>query len=224
VFEEQWDKAAKGHGLGVSSRLDVSDRYLHPPSMPRPDTAHRQLRLPSPTPRHRYHRQSTRHRSHFTLPCFHLRVLLLTRSYCSNAYAAHRDPIRQHIGIHDARLQPLESSAAAMQGRALQPLCHRPLESWRPSLGSKAAVQRACKQSRRVLVFVTSRPLCAGLDKSSDANSPSVWAGQPGCRAPPESNRRPHPYHGTTRNRCADHRFPRSRPTVEAKVIGSHTT
>jgi len=38
---------------------------------------------------------------------------------------------------------------------------------------------------------------------------------------PPESNRRPHPYHGTTRNRCADRRFPRSRPTVWAEVIGS---
>jgi hypothetical protein len=38
---------------------------------------------------------------------------------------------------------------------------------------------------------------------------------------PPESNRRPHPYHGTTRNRCANRRFPRSRPTVGAEVIGS---
>jgi hypothetical protein len=38
---------------------------------------------------------------------------------------------------------------------------------------------------------------------------------------PPESNRRPHPYHGTTRNRCAERPFPRSRPTVVAKVIGS---
>ena len=42
-----------------------------------------------------------------------------------------------------------------------------------------------------------------------------------GWSPPPESNRRPHPYHGTTRNRCADHRFPRSRPTVGAEVIGS---
>jgi hypothetical protein len=32
---------------------------------------------------------------------------------------------------------------------------------------------------------------------------------------------RTHPYHGTTRNRCADRRFPRSRPTVGAEVIGS---
>jgi hypothetical protein len=38
---------------------------------------------------------------------------------------------------------------------------------------------------------------------------------------PPESNRRPHPYHGTTGNRCADRRFPRSRLTVRPKVIGS---
>jgi hypothetical protein len=45
----------------------------------------------------------------------------------------------------------------------------------------------------------------------------SAWVWSP----PPESNRRPHPYHGTTRNRCAEPRFPRSRPTVGAKVIGS---
>jgi hypothetical protein len=38
---------------------------------------------------------------------------------------------------------------------------------------------------------------------------------------PPESNRRPHPYHGTTGNRCANRRIPRSRPTVGAEVIGS---
>jgi hypothetical protein len=34
-------------------------------------------------------------------------------------------------------------------------------------------------------------------------------------------HRRPHPYHGTTRNRCANRRFPRSCPTVRAKVMGS---
>jgi hypothetical protein len=38
---------------------------------------------------------------------------------------------------------------------------------------------------------------------------------------PPESNRRPHPYHGTTRNRCADRHIRRSRPTVSTEVIGS---
>jgi hypothetical protein len=53
----------------------------------------------------------------------------------------------------------------------------------------------------------------------------SVCAGHRlGWSPPPESNRRPHPYHGTTRNRCADRRFPRSRPTVGAKVIGSLST
>jgi hypothetical protein len=50
----------------------------------------------------------------------------------------------------------------------------------------------------------------------------SVCAGHRlGWSPPPESNRRPHPYHGTTRNRCANRRFPRSRPTVGAEVIGS---
>jgi hypothetical protein len=39
---------------------------------------------------------------------------------------------------------------------------------------------------------------------------------------PPAGNRTgDHPNHGTTRNRCANHRFPRSRPTVRAEVIGS---
>jgi hypothetical protein len=38
---------------------------------------------------------------------------------------------------------------------------------------------------------------------------------------PPESNRRPHPYHGTTGNRCVDRRYRRWRATVGAKVIGS---
>jgi hypothetical protein len=32
---------------------------------------------------------------------------------------------------------------------------------------------------------------------------------------------RAHPYHGTTGNRCAERRFPRSSPTVGAEVIGS---
>ena len=41
---------------------------------------------------------------------------------------------------------------------------------------------------------------------------------------PPESNRRPHPYHGTTRNRCANRRSSRSRPTVGVEVIGSPST
>jgi hypothetical protein len=36
-----------------------------------------------------------------------------------------------------------------------------------------------------------------------------VWSPPLCMEPPPESNRRPHPYHGTTRNRCADDRFPR---------------
>ena len=54
------------------------------------------------------------------------------------------------------------------------------------------------------------------------AHGCAVWAT---CSSPgswtPESNRRPHPYPGTTGNRCADRRFPGSRSTVKAEVIGS---
>jgi hypothetical protein len=46
------------------------------------------------------------------------------------------------------------------------------------------------------------------------------WSG-PVWSPPPESNRRPHPYHGTTGNRCADRHLRRSPPTVRVKVIGS---
>jgi hypothetical protein len=42
-----------------------------------------------------------------------------------------------------------------------------------------------------------------------------------GVEPPPELNRRPHPYHGTTGNRCAERRSRRSRPTVGVEVIGS---
>jgi hypothetical protein len=48
----------------------------------------------------------------------------------------------------------------------------------------------------------------------------SAWVWSP----PAESNRRPHPYHGTTGNRCANRRLPSSHPTVEAEVIGSLPT
>jgi hypothetical protein len=48
------------------------------------------------------------------------------------------------------------------------------------------------------------------------------WS-KPMWSPPPESNRRPHPYHGTTGNRCADRRLRRSHSTVGAEVIGSHS-
>ena len=57
-------------------------------------------------------------------------------------------------------------------------------------------------------------------DATGRVLDPACAAGL-GWSPPPESNRRPHPYHGTTGNRCADRRFPRSRPTVRAEVIGS---
>jgi hypothetical protein len=45
--------------------------------------------------------------------------------------------------------------------------------------------------------------------------SERVWS------PPPESNRRPHPYHESRAHRCADQRFCRSRPTVDRQVMCS---
>ena len=47
-----------------------------------------------------------------------------------------------------------------------------------------------------------------------------VFAGQR-LGAPRRNEPATHPYHGTTRNRCANRRSRRSRPTVGAEVIGS---
>jgi hypothetical protein len=41
---------------------------------------------------------------------------------------------------------------------------------------------------------------------------------------PPESNRRPHPYHESRAHRCADQRFCRSRPTVDRQGMCSSRT
>ena len=57
-----------------------------------------------------------------------------------------------------------------------------------------------------------------GIERDADPRlrwSEAVWS------SPPESNRRPHPYHGTTGNRCAERHLRRSRSTVRAEVIGS---
>jgi hypothetical protein len=59
-----------------------------------------------------------------------------------------------------------------------------------------------------------SQPARIGTDQRLRCSGP-MWS------PPPESNRRPHPYHGTTGNRCADARFCRSCRTVGAEVIGS---
>jgi hypothetical protein len=57
---------------------------------------------------------------------------------------------------------------------------------------------------------------------SQDGTMTSVCAAQSPCGAPPpESNRRPHPYHGSCAYRCADHRFRRSLTTVDRQVMCS---
>src|SRR4030095_8226805 len=53
----------------------------------------------------------------------------------------------------------------------------------------------------------------------------SIFAGQGLCGAPPpESNRRPHPYHGSAAKRRANPRCPRSLATVDGEVMCSVET
>src|SRR5215216_1675124 len=69
---------------------------------------------------------------------------------------------------------------------------------------------------------VASRPCADRLGSSRGRGYPATLEGgleSADSQHPSES--RTHPYHGTTRNRCADRRCPRSCPTVEAAVIGS---
>jgi hypothetical protein len=64
-------------------------------------------------------------------------------------------------------------------------------------------------------------PLCGQSDRPRTRRRPAFAMVIGVVEPPAESNRRPHPYHGTTGNRCADARFPRSCATVRAKVMGS---
>src|SRR5215213_8522065 len=73
-----------------------------------------------------------------------------------------------------------------------------------PKGASAAGVLGSIGNRRKLTATV---PPCYGAFVFSGA----LWA----------DDRRPHPYHGTTGNRCANRRFPSSRPTVAAEVIGS---
>jgi Phage integrase family len=109
-----------------------------------------------------------------------------------------------------------------------------------------AARIAAAVQERLTVVFqvaehaLEARPTRATPNVSSGArcvvlgqtrSKPGLARGRPGpgpdlgcgfvVEPPAESNRRPHPYHGTTGNCCADRHLRRSRPTVGTKVIGS---
>ena len=85
-------------------------------------------------------------------------------------------------------------------------------------LSSRRCALDPCSASRHGMCSPPSRSGSVRQDAQRFRWSSTRWS------PPPESNRRPHPYHGTTGNRCADWRSPRSRSTVRVKVIGSAPT
>jgi hypothetical protein len=96
------------------------------------------------------------------------------------------------------------------------------MSAWRTVTSSKEAGQSGRHQPAGGSAFGP-HPNAYGVGPTipKQATEPqlpwSAWVWSP----PPESNWRPHPYHGIAGNRCAQSHFRRSRCTVEAKVITS---
>ena len=125
-------------------------------------------------------------------------------------------------GLPDVLAWPARRHGHGGQLCALYPPCDHGGQGRADRWTSKAAAQQGCSHTDRPWTFTAhpywgcGRPQpCLNDHRSAFVLVRPVWS------PPPESNRRPHPYHGTTRNRCAEPRFPRSRPTVRAEVMGS---
>jgi hypothetical protein len=112
-------------------------------------------------------------------------------------------------------------------GCVLRPLCSRVAQTERARKPAATLVSAVDDPRSTTDRQIASQHGMCSLDGrcliERDDNQRLRWSA-PVWSPPPESNRRPRPYHGTTRNRCADDRFPRSRPTVGVEVIGSPST
>jgi hypothetical protein len=107
-----------------------------------------------------------------------------------------------------------------------RPLCGPPDQGGRRTVERTTTLIRAMDKHRRddrQADRIPTRDVLSSRPTGSERGwGTSVSAGQRLRGAPPpESNRRPHPYHGTTGNHCARRRFPRSHSTVGAEVVGS---
>jgi hypothetical protein len=109
---------------------------------------------------------------------------------------------------------PEPSTTAAMSDRNGTAMFSTGQHPCRPP-DSLAGDQVDGRRSRRVETVPLDR-----LDDQRDDQAAGWQSTTAGPVGPPAAEW-PHPYHGTTRNRCAQRHFRRSRPTVEGKVIGS---
>jgi hypothetical protein len=120
----------------------------------------------------------------------------------------------QAQGRHSRAEGPVMRSVTAMR-----PAQHRAIpDSPRPTLLLSRAISALTAHGPSASPF---HYRCGRPQRLRTATRQRFRWSEPMWSPPPESNRRPHPYHRTTRNRCAEPCLPRSRPTVGAKVIGS---
>jgi hypothetical protein len=128
-----------------------------------------------------------------------------------------------HTTLTGREERPTSNSPPVVQVCVLEPRCSLMRQMSRPGERTTPWSEPSTSTYERRSQIASQQGKCS-LDGRClilrHGNQRFRWS-EPIWSPPPESNRRPHPYHGTTRNRCADRHFPRSRPTVRAKVIGS---
>ena len=127
---------------------------------------------------------------------------------------------REDTALAPARQAPSRSTTQALNGSSASPCrgSSRSLKRTRNVVQGSVLIPSYGRSSRFGHEADHLTAARTGTEREDDQRkrwSSGWWS------PPPESNRRPHPYHGTTRNRCANRRFPRSRPTVGVEVIGS---
>ena len=142
----------------------------------------------------------------------------MASSRCPSQWRYHTDPRTPACSQPTWRL-PHESLPTRRD--VLQPLCYRPLECRPGSFVSDAAGQRTQQQSRRVLSFGRIPAAMCSVQEATGQPRVSISPGQPICGAPTGIEPATPSLPWNHRDRCADRRFPRSRATVGAEVIGS---
>ena len=120
---------------------------------------------------------------------------------------------KERNAVQGSLLLACSRAPTASHGQARLMGRQGPDSQWPPERARSGPQQPVRSQSQRT--NRTGKSLANGGWRRSGL---SCWFGM---EPPPESNRRPHPYHGTTGNRCADPRMCRSRSTVRVEGIGS---
>ena len=121
-----------------------------------------------------------------------------------------RPDIRLLLAVQVCVLGPLRGAVTQLEGG--QRTGNNAGQSYQQAPAGRPASQIASQQG---MCSLDGRCLIEHHDDQRFRWSEPMWS------PPPESNRRPHPYHGSAAKRCANPRSRRSQRTVDAAVMGS---